>query len=252
MNEKTERAIAKKVFFLYPHSVIQDQLVTLLVQTEFEVALVNDHRKATQLLFRYPSSIMFINIEAGMEEAAWESFIRAVLADCPKHDARIGILIYNPTAELAQKYLMDVGVQCGFIALKLGLTESAKIILKTLEANEARGDRKFVRVKCPTGKSSVNINHLGKTLTGPILDVSSAGFACEIDDEVKPQTQLADIQMVVWGTIIKATGIVMGQRQLDGGKRVAVIMFDEGLPKESKTKVYQTVRKILQAEIDNV
>ena len=248
---KTERAFAKKVFFLYPHSVIQDQLVTALIQTEYEVALVNDHAKASQLLYRYPSSIMFINIEAGMEEPAWEQYIRALISDCGKHDARIGVLTYNPTPELAQKYLMDVGVQCGFVALKLGLTESAKIILKTLDANEAKGDRKFVRVKCPLEKSSININFMGKSINGKVLDISSAGLACELDGEIRPQSLVDDVQAVIWGTIIKLNGMVMGHRPLDGNRIVHVIMFNDELPKESRTKIYITIRKILQAEIDN-
>ena len=60
---------------------------------------------------------------------------------------QIGILSYNEDRELAEKYLMDIGVQCGFIKLKLGLQESIAIILKTLEATEARGNRKYVRAK---------------------------------------------------------------------------------------------------------
>jgi hypothetical protein len=248
----TDRSFAKKVFFVYPHSVIQDQLVTALIQSEYEVALVNDHQKASQLLYRFPSSIMFINIETGMDEPAWAQYIRALLGDCSKHDARIGVLTYNPTPELAQKYLMDIGVQCGFVALKLGLTESAKIILKTLDANEAKGDRKFVRVKSPLGKSSVNINHMGKVISGIVIDISSAGMACELDAEIRPQTTVDDIQVVIWGTIIKLTGIVMGQRPSPSGKILHVIMFNDDMPKESRTKVFAIIRKILQAEIDSI
>ncbi len=250
METKSDRSIAKKVLFLYPHSVIQDKLVSALIQSEYEVSLVNDHIKAGQLLYRYPSSIIFINIEAGMEEPAWEQYIRAIIKDCSKHDARIGVLTYNPTPDLAQKYLMEVGVQCGFVALKLGLTESAKIILKTLEANEAKGDRKYIRVKCPTGKSTINIKYMGKDINGTVQDISSAGLACDIDGEIRPQTSIDDIQVVIWGTIIKLSGIVMGQRTIDASRVMHVIMFNDDIPKDSKTKIYVTIRKILQAEIN--
>ena len=54
-------------------------------------------------------------------------------------------MTYNPDPELARKYLMDVGIPCGFIQLKLGTAEGKSIILKTLAAD---GPRRIVYVSC--------------------------------------------------------------------------------------------------------
>lgn len=250
MDEPRSRDYAKKVIFLYPHSVIQDQLIAALIQSEYEVVTIGDHAKATMLLHRYHSAILFINIETGMDEPAWEQYIRTILGGQDKHDARVGILTYNPNPELAQKYLMEIGVQCGFIGLKLGLTESARIILRTLEANEARGARKYVRVKCPAGKSTLNINRNGRLISGEIVDLSSAGMACIIQQNLKPQSEIDDIQMILWGTRVKVAGVVMGQRAQEDGKIIHVLMFNDDIEKESRSKIFVFIRKVLQAEVD--
>lgn len=242
------RAYAKRVLFLYPHSVIQDQLITLLIQSEYEVATVNDYQKASTLLYRYPSSILFVNIEAELNEEEWEQFIRGVINTRDKHDARVGILTYNPSNELAQKYLMDVGIQCGFIGLKLGLAESAKIVLKTLEANEARGGRRYVRVKCPAGKASLNINHKKTVINGSILDISSAGLACTLDGSVEPGEVLEDVQLSLWGARLKLQVRVAGVR-VEDGQKLFVFMFDK-MERENVGKIYGFIKKAIQAEID--
>jgi hypothetical protein len=43
--------------------------------------------------------------------------------------------MYNPNADLTRKYLIQMKVLCGFVQLKIGLAESKRTILKTLEAN---------------------------------------------------------------------------------------------------------------------
>ncbi|MEA1911787.1 MAG: PilZ domain-containing protein, partial [Spirochaetota bacterium] len=57
----------KKIFFLYPQSVIQDELISFLLRNEYEVYFLNDHVKATKLFKRFSNSICFINIDDGLK-----------------------------------------------------------------------------------------------------------------------------------------------------------------------------------------
>ena len=52
-------------------------------------------------------------------------------------DIRVGILSCNPEPKLVEQYLMTIGVQCGFVRLRLG----------ALSANEARGRIRYVRAR---------------------------------------------------------------------------------------------------------
>lgn len=245
-------ALAKKVFFLFPHSVIQETLVEILVQAEFEVSLLNDSAKARRMLDSFPSSIMFCNIDdRHFKEEEWVDYITEIIASRENHDARLGVLTYDPKPELAMKYLMDVGVQCGYIGLKLGLTESAKIILKTLEANEAKGGRRFVRIKCPPGKAIISIPSGTRFHNGKVLDLSSAGLACLFDEKVKINAGevIPQVQLQLWGAILRVSLNVMGVRDQDG-QQVFVMMFESFDDRTSKQKLHHFIRKALQSETD--
>lgn len=245
----SKRPSSKKIFFLYPHSVIQDQMITLLIQSEYEVAVLDDHKKASSVLYHFKDSVLFINIEAELDESEWEQYIRGIMSTRERHGANIGILVYNSNPQLAEKYLMDIGVNGGFITLKLGLAESARIIMKSLDACEAKGGRKYVRVKVPSGKAEINVVHEGRLLKGQILDLSSAGVACVFPSSFSVGQVLPDVQMSLWGSRIMIQAKVAGIRQETEDKKVHVLMFVD-LQGENKGKIYAFIKKALQVEAD--
>jgi hypothetical protein len=245
------RSVAKKVLFLYPHSVVQGQMIDLLIQSEFEVATINDHQTAMRLINRFKDSILFINIEEHLKEDEWEYFVRNIMQGVSVHQTAVGVMVYNSDRDLAERYLIDIGVPCGFIQLKLGLTDSTKIVIKALVANEARGDRKYVRVKCPPRKATVNIKDVSGHINGEVLDISSAGFACLLDRFVETGTEFMDMQLSLRGSILHASGKIMGRRIQDDGGEISVILFKE-MDRETKGKIYAFIRKTLQTEIDDL
>ena len=227
----------------------------MLVRAEYDVALLGDHAKALRLINHFPSSILFCNIDdSHQSEVDWQEYARGIVANQAKNDARIGILTYDPQPEMASTYLMDIGVPCGYIGLKLGLSDSAKIILRTLEANEAKGGRRFVRVKCPAGKAVISINVRGHLYKGTVIDLSSAGIACvfEASLSLKPGAVEEDIQMQLWGAIVRVSMTYMGSREQEGFGTVCILMFEVFKDLDSKSKLFSFIRKSLQAEIDQL
>ena len=126
--------LAKKVFFLHPHSVIQQELVRELVSYEYAVYLVSDHKKFRSVVKEFSEPIVFINIDDEMDAEGWNDYISDMM-ESEDNSAMIGVLTYNEDKELAKTYLMDLMIPCGYIKLKLGLEQSRQIILKTLERN---------------------------------------------------------------------------------------------------------------------
>ena len=135
-------ARGRKVFFLYPHSVLNEELLVEILENEYEIYCIRDHEAAARVAAAWPGSIVFVNIDEGLRELQWEAWIRHLIDAPETASTRLGIMTYNPNPELAHKYLMELMIPCGFIQLKLGLAEGKRIILKTLEANEARGRRR--------------------------------------------------------------------------------------------------------------
>lgn len=243
----------KRVFFLYPHSVIQNEMINELIKSEYEIYLIPDHIKATRLFHQYASSIVFINIDEVLKEPEWEGYIKSLLADPELDSLRIGILTYNNSPELAQKYLMDMMVPCGFIKLSLGLKESTDIVLKVLEANEAKGRRRFLRVKCPEGSATFNLRQPNRTVTGLILDISSVGMAVAFDNSVNftARTLLQDMQLKLKNYLCMVTAIVMGTRADESGRTVYILLFDAKLPQEARHKIRNYIQLNLQTSIEH-
>ena len=249
----SELDLGKKVFFLYPPSVIQDDLIMRLLDQEYEVYMLKDHVAALRLFALFPDSICFINIDAGMGEKEWESWIRRVMSDPATRGISIGIISYNTDETLQKKYLMDIGIPCGFVKLKLGTEQSAKILLATLKAAEAKGRRKYVRATCGHDTlSSLNIREGQLNVSGNLVDISVVGFSCVLDpDPMLPKNVvLHDIQLRLRGTIIGTEAIIFGKR--DGEHPVYVMLFTQRMESLTRQKIRSYIQTALQNEIEQI
>lgn len=242
---------SRKVFFLYPHSVIRDELIAEIIRNEFEVYFIYDHNRLLKLLERYRDAIVFINIDEGQTEPEWEQYVRRLIATPGLKGVGIGILTYYNKSDLQEKYLMEIGIPCGYIKLSQGARESSRIILKILEANEARGRRKYVRVSCGVDEgASFNLKFREQMHHGQILDISSAGMACQFTAkcDIVIRTILPDIQLNLKGIIAHVAGVVGAVRP--GNEPVYVIMFDQRMRPGTAEKISGFVFKTLQSTIN--
>jgi len=216
-----------QVFFVQPNSVIQKIMVAELIGQEYEVYLVGSVSNAKKVFVRHPVALAFLNIDEGLSETDWLTFVKDVHRDPALRGVRLGILTYNDDPRLAEMYLMDLGVPCGFIKLSLGLEASTKTVLEVLEANEARGRRKFLRVHCGD-KAVLNfVTDLGM-VEGRIVDISIVALSCTFNpDRNWPNHSVIDsIQLKLRGSHCLVKGIVMGSRPGPDGETVYVLIFD--------------------------
>jgi hypothetical protein len=168
-------------------------------------------------------------------------------------DSRLGIMSYNQDRELMQKYLMEIAVPCGYIQLKLGLQESTKIILSALEANEARGRRKYIRADCHEDINATrNSKGEGGTCHGKILDISSAGIATKLDkfEDLPANSLLRNIQIKLRGGILMADMILIGKRR--DNPLVYILLFDPKMSKDNKLIIHRYIKFCLQKYIDTL
>ncbi len=244
--------LGKKVFFIYPHSVIQNKLVQELIDREYEVYFIHDHNKVESICEYYTSPILFINIDEGLEEYQWEKLIRHLSEKESSSHAKFGIVTYNENIVLKKKYLMDLMVPCGFITLKLGLSESTEIIINTLKANEVKGKRKYVRAKCTHNEAKLNVSVKGKLYDGDVVDISSVGMAITFVREVslKKNSYLKDIQLKLKGILLRVSAIIVGYREVEGEKTLYVLIFDKNVNLDMKSKLRSFISKTLQSEME--
>jgi len=242
----------RKVFFLYPHSVLNEDLLVEILSSEYEVYSLRDHEAAARIAEKFAGSIFFVNIDEALRESQWEAWIRRLISQPSTASARVGIMTYNPDPALARKYLMDMGIPCGYIQLKLGTAEGKAIILRTLAANEAKGRRQFVRARCSDPrKASLNVTVRGSHLTGQILDISVSGMSCRFDAalRLRPHEVLDDVQLRLRGTLCRLAGTFAGAPH--GETDRFLLMFRTPLTDEVRSKIHRFIFLSLQEEMDD-
>ena len=243
----------KKIFLLYPQSVIQQDMLDILIMAGYETYIIFDAERAKKLLKKFPGSIMYINIDEKFKEPEWEAYVRGIMKDEDTKDCMLGIMSYNQDKALMKKYLMDLSLPCGYVQLKLGIKESTKIIIGALEANEARGRRKSIRADCADDiNASISIKTNTGYATGKLLDISSAGIAAKFDkfENLAPNSIINDIQLRLRTGLVRADMIYMGKRA--DLKNVHIILFDQNMSQDNKFIVYRYVKSCLQKYIDSL
>ncbi|MFP4113696.1 MAG: PilZ domain-containing protein [Spirochaetota bacterium] len=246
-------AAGKKVFLLNPPSVVGEELIHAILAAEYELYVLKDPVRALRVFQKFPDSIVFVNIDADLAGQTWEQYVRRLVSEKTFANIRVGILSYNPEAKLIERYLMEIGVQCGFVKVKLGVQESTRIILQALEANEARGRRKYVRARCANDtRTGFNVDVSGQRHEGRILDVSSVGMAIRFDKPVDlaPKSSLPDIQLRLRATLVRVDGVVLGRREDD--KSIYVILFRHHPHAKARRQIREYVHKSLQEYIDKL
>ena len=245
---------SKKVFFLYPPSVIKDEMVKELVEDEYEVYLLQNHHLAAKLLREFSRSVVFINIDYTLKKGeSWEDYIKELMNNEDIKDTKIGVVSYESDKELIEKYLMELSIPCGFVKLSQGFKDSLSIIKKVLDANEAKRRRKYVRIKCKDPmKATFNITKEENSYTGQVVDISSFGMSITFDSARNPvfenKEYLPNIQLRLNGVLCRAAGYVIGR--VDGIRLANIIVFSKETNQASKEKIHHFVHHCLQYEID--
>ena len=248
---QTVSAEGKKIFLLYPHSVIRDEMLDILIMAGYETYTLFDEKKAKKLLQKFPGSIMFVNIDEGLSEKEWEKFIRDIQEDSQTKETQLGIMSYNQDQELMQKYLMDLGIPCGYIQLKLGFQDTTKIIMSALEANEARGRRKCLRAACHDDiNTSVNYKGEKETYRGKLMDISSVGISAKFEKfaTLPNNSLLRSVQLRVRGGLVLMDMILMGRRHDD--RSVYILLFGPKMSIDDKRIIHHYIKYCLQKYID--
>ncbi len=243
----------KKIIFVYPPEVVKQQLMVVLSENEFEVYSLRDQKKVRQIASAYGESIFFLNLDDGLKEDMWEQFIQKIKLEIA--DLQLGLLSFNVSSpEQIQHYVLDYGVNCGFIQLKQGAKAAEEMLLKTLQVNEAKGRRKYVRYSCrESDQVSLNFKVGDSFIKGAIEDISSVGMACRI---LSPQVSLVknqmvpDIQLKLRGTLIHTGGVVLGQRNMPDGTLKFVILFTDDKLHKSKNQIRSFIHFSLQKKFN--
>jgi len=242
--------LGRKIFFLYPTPSVVNQVILELAQLEYEVYVARDQARLARVLKKYPDSIVYANLDDGMSEAEWERWISGILTLVPT--LQIGCFTVNNDEEIKNKYIEKLKVTCGYMPLKVDMSNTAEKINVILDKLNSKGRRKYLRAALDGDKNAtMNIPHNETFLNCVIKDISVVGLSCvfEVDPDFKKNTLIKAIQIKLQSVLINVDGMVFGSREEDG-QRIYVILFLQKTSPETRAKIRKFIQQILQNKMD--
>jgi hypothetical protein len=254
-NENNSDISGKKIFFLYPSSLIQNEIAYELIQQEYEVYIIKDYTNLRRVLKKFPDSVVFINLDDGLSEKEWEVWLRGLLNDPATARVRVGVLvsIHNETTE--KKYTVTYKLPCGYTVVNISdPLKTVKSIFDYLQAVDARGRRKFIRVSSENDtQMTINIPHNGLFLKGVIKDISVTGLSCifQEDPHLDKNSLCQDMQIKLQSIILKTEGICFGSR-MDGLQKVYVFLFTQRIDPDVRITIRSFNQSLMQTRMDKL
>ncbi|MDR1443976.1 MAG: pilus assembly protein PilZ [Treponema sp.] len=251
-NESSVSICGRKVFFLNPLPPIQNIVVDELIQREYEAYIVNDRAALKRVLKDSPGSIIFVDIDQVIGEKEWESWIREITTSGELQDTRIGILTANRNDALQNKYTNVLHLPCGYTMIHRDLNITTAQVVNILNANDAKGRRKYLRTSM--GKEAlavVNFPIGGRFIGGSIKDISTAGFSCAFveDPGFSKNSAFSNVQIKLKHIILNVEAVIFGSRT-EGNNKVYVALFTDRLSPDSKVKIRKYIQSNLQEKVD--
>ena len=235
---------------MYPSTVVQNQVVAELAQQEYEVYVVKNHGTIKKVLSKYPDSILFVDIDEGISEHEWETWIRGIMNALP--EIAVGIITSVRDEKLMRKYVSIVKIHCGFTVIRSDINKTIVQLLEILKDVNAKGRRKYIRACIEKDTmATINLPHGGNYLKGSIKDISVVGISCafDADPDLTKNALFKDIQVKLQTMLLKVEAIAFGSR-MDGNLKIYVLLFTQRIDPDVRTKIRKYIQQNLQSKMD--
>ncbi|MDR0669351.1 MAG: pilus assembly protein PilZ [Treponema sp.] len=255
--DKEEHSVeyaGKKIFFLNPLPPIRNVVIDDLIQCEYEAYAATDRVILRRLVKNFAGCIIFVDIDQVIGEKEWESWIREIMKAGDLTDVRLGIVTANRSDALQNKYVNMLRLPCGYTMIHRDLKLTIAQIVNILNANDAKGRRKYLRASVENeSQTMVNFPVGSQFVSGAIRDISTAGFSCSFteDPNFSKNSLFANVQIKLKHTILNVEAVIFGFR-VEGTTRVYVSLFTERLSPDSKIKIRKYIQSNLQARMDSL
>jgi hypothetical protein len=265
--EKTELCCGRKTFFIVPEvSLLPEEYLKSYFLKGFETYFIDDdpycslELKIQTLVSLFKEIILFINIDRPIHGINWPVFIRKLNSTYGER-LIIGIMYRRKTnadeaRDIERQYLYDIGISGGCIPVEYQKTKNLYNFLNVLIANQANGQRKFLRAICDDS-FKMNFNYKGVLYKCLLRDISISHFSCVFSGDIAEMPlheRINDIQLNLKGMHLKVDGVVSLKRAV-AEDMVHVFVFRtengrEGLDTENMARINELIYKCFMANMN--
>ena len=198
----------RKIFFIAPPTNLHPYCTSKLRENEYEVYTIKEARLAKGVIRNNPDSIVFCNIDDNkFSTKGWFNYLKSFQEDDVLKNCKIGVLSSRSRSVDKKKFLEEANLSAGYITTSVGNSELMNSIKEMLDLNGAKGKRQYVRANTadnPTAQVVCEKNN--QMLTMQLLDISSVGFACKVDN--------VSAGFFVKNSLLKNFTLRMGRQQI--------------------------------------
>ncbi len=242
MESRENPLFGRKVFFINPSLFIENLVVEMLREQEYEVYVLSDFRRAKSLLAQFPDSLCFVDIDTEMNFSQWFNFIKSFSNDNNLTSLFFGVISEKANFEDRNRFLMNLKLPCGFTLVRHKSDKIVSSFVDILELNGAKGRRKYLRLDTKNIKEvSGYLAAKDKLFAVNIRDISSVGFSCTFKKELAPlfqeKTLLRNICLNVGRKSLVCSCVVFRTTFVDEATGMSVLMLTNENPPETKIQI---------------
>lgn len=181
MEYRENPMFGRRVFFLNPPLSVENSVIPVLKDKNYEVYIIREYSCAKPILRMYENAICFIFIDDVLSFDAWFNFIKSFETDPSLQSVFLGVLSIKTKPKDQERFMMNLKLPGGFVLLEKNMEVSAQVIEGILKINGALGVRKCIRLEL-TDNNDVNGYFTNGTMlySFRLVNISELGFAAVI------------------------------------------------------------------------
>lgn len=245
----------RKIFFVCSTFTLNTNVILRLMEQEYEVYKIDEPRQLRNLLKKIPDSIVYINADSHHQPQVWYNIISSFEND-PEYDScDFGVFSAKLKGSVRIRFEQGLKLKAGFFSLDKNFGEIMNSVITKLDSLNAKGLRKFVRLKCAGEKSAeayfINRNMMYKM---NFVDISSIGIGLVIPSKYAGFVRI--------NSVIQGLTLVLGNKQLKVNAKfhtmksipngiLAALIFTPDTPGAFRNYVRTYICEELQKRLNN-
>ncbi len=181
MEYRENPMFGRRVFFLNPPLSVENSVIPVLKDKEYEVYIIREYNTAKPILRNHDNAICFIFVDDVLSMDAWYNFIKSFENDPSLQSIFLGVLSIKAKPKEQERFMMNLKLPGGFVILEKQMNNNAETIEGILNINGARGVRKCIRLELDDS-NDVNGYFTNGTMlySFRLVNISELGFAAMV------------------------------------------------------------------------
>lgn len=246
--------LGRKIFFVNPHIIFENYVVTDLRNNEYEVYVIDDYHDAKSILSEYKDALVFFYIDNGLTYDEWFNYIKSMQLDEKLKSIFVGVVSIKATSLDQQRFVMDLQLPGGFIRFSRDrLDITLKNIKDILDLNGAKGCRKYIRLDSKSlDKVNGYLAFKDKLYTFTVDNISSVGFACFYPEDMleifTKNIVHPSVSLTLGRRTIIASSVVFDTKIVNG-TGFSVLLFTKDVDRDTRNEIRAFIFDVLDEKL---